>query len=322
MANEESGDAADPKPADANPAAEKPAEAKPAAKKKKPAAKPEKGEAKADKAEAKPAKKPGKKGAWSGPDPDESLGAALDRLVRGKKPSAPHASEGAHQEASALVAGVAQHPDVFGALDRAIAAKPKRATMMVFVLCDLLEVDGALERIERDLEFLEPDARRQIATALGNKHDARFLPLLDVLATKDRDSSVQAQAYQSISQQTPELIGQSAAFRALLPEPPTPRAWIALWGLRKGGFPQARPFLQRNFGDETQKPETRVVAAWGLASLGDGAALAYLGKQLEQDGSIAMRAAQAICDLKKWPFTWGGEQQLPEVRERWKKEAP
>ena len=57
-------------------------------------------------------------------------------------------------------------------------------------------------------------------------------------------------------------------------------------------------------------------------AFGDEGALAFLGKHLEQDGSVAMRAAQAVCDIKKWPFTWGGEQQLPEVRERWKKEAP
>jgi hypothetical protein len=58
----------------------------------------------------------------------------------------------------------------------------------------------------------------------------------------------------------------------------------------------------------------RIHAAWGLGKLGDEEAIRYLADMLDDpevetptsyDPGQSLRAAQALCDLRGWPFRWG-----------------
>ena len=81
--------------------------------------------------------------------------------------------------------------------------------------------------------------------------------------------------------------------------------WRLRQALARYATEDVRPYLARSFQDEQQPHEVHLQAAWGLGKLGEERAVDYLGDcLLSGEGADRFRCAQALCDIKGWPFEW------------------
>jgi HEAT repeat protein len=96
------------------------------------------------------------------------------------------------------------------------------------------------------------------------------------------------------------------------------RSWDAVtWALMCYASAEVETALEERFGNLPNGHE-RVVAAWGLAKLGNEEAVAYLAQELLSPRDAEFRAAQALADIFGLPFEWSAEG-VAAVRKWWRR---
>jgi hypothetical protein len=101
--------------------------------------------------------------------------------------------------------------------------------------------------------------------------------------------------------------------------------FILLSALARQPTSEMRPFFQNAWNASVSDKAARIAAAVGLAKLGDADSVCYLASMLDdpdhrtetsfQPGE-SIRAAQALCEVFRWPFSWG-QSAVSETRNRW-----
>ena len=250
-------------------------------------------------------------------EPSVHIRKLLDRLVEGEilpKDERERVASEVAAEARSL-----PREDVLRALDRAVGRNKKRRLHSVHILAELRDVPEVIDRITAGLESPDAEWRSwliQTVERCGFRHCG------DVLAriiANDPDSFCREAAIQAAGAlRLPECMPPILALAQQ-----EAHEWAVTCALASYATEECRPHLARTFEGTTYK-DLRVMAAWGLARLNEPKALPFLVEMLDdpdQRGDTyfhpgqSLRAAQAVCDLHGWPFTWNKEY-VVQIKER------
>lgn len=235
--------------------------------------------------------------------PDETLG----RTVREMLDRIRAAESESNDELEAMVDATAAEyralpgPNVVQALLRAAGTSTARRRHASLLLAAREPDDEAMEVMRAWITDPSPDVRATIIQTIGAHALDAFAPLLaERIANDDdtfcRDMAVHAAGVLRAEACLPAILG--------LVDTDFPR-WRLAEALARYASDDVRPFLERWFDDEHMSHDLRLQAAWGLGRLGDERAVAFLEEGLvSRTGTDRFRCAQAICELRGWPFEW------------------
>lgn len=194
----------------------------------------------------------------------------------------------------------------------AIAKKKKLRQKAAILLSHLAGFEEVQAKFPQWIQDEDLEWRWMFIQAIGSRRLHQFAPLLNLVITSDpsdqcRHGAIHAATLLKSPENLPLLIAEAEKTKKAMP-------FNLLHALSAYGSESCRPFLRTIFDDATQEKRSRIYAAWGLAKLKDAAAFHYLIEMLDDpDESTpksytpgqSVRAAQAICDVKGWPFEWG-----------------
>ena len=200
--------------------------------------------------------------------------------------------------------------NVLEALDKAIGSSKDRRQHAVFILSELTDVPEVVERIGGLLRDPDPEVRSWFIQTIRHARLKQYAPLLNDIIESDpdpfcRDVAIHAAGTLKADENLPILL-------RLAERGNYDQTWRLAMALTDYATEECRPYLKKWFEDDESK-STRVIAAWGLGKLGDKEAIAYLIRMLDDpdrkgptffDPGESIRAAQALCDIYKWPFEW------------------
>lgn len=213
------------------------------------------------------------------------------------------------------------------ALDGAVGRSVRRRRAAAVLLAELADLPEVVERFATWLRDADLAWRAEVVELVGQKGLARLAPLLNDALGGNADDLCRACAITAAGElhlqaNLPSLLKLAAdpafdsLFRRLLP------------ALTAYAHPLCRPALERFFQPE-RPTEVRVLAAWGLGKLGDDQAIRYLAGMLDDpevhtptsfDPGQSRRAAQALCDIRGWPFRWD-RIGVARTKRRWEREG-
>jgi HEAT repeat protein len=213
------------------------------------------------------------------------------------------------------------------ALDGAVGRSVRRKRAAAELLTELADLPEVADRFAAWLNDADAAWRAEVIAHVGRRGLARFAHLLTDALDANADGLCQAYAITAAGELRSQenlpallrLAGDPAfdpLFRRLLP------------ALTAYADPLCRPALERYFRPDSPK-DVRVLAAWGLGKLGDEGAIRYLAGMLDDpevktptsfDPGQSRRAAQALCDIRGWPFRWD-DRLVTRTRRRWQREA-
>ena len=249
--------------------------------------------------------------------PGRSLAGALAKLLDRLAKCERLPSDRQDAAMARIAAAVRDLPrdDLFRALPEAIGNNHRRRRVAVHLLAELSDAEGAAEQVGRWLADPDPEWRVWLVQTIEDARLVRFAPALSAVIEHDPDLLVRQMAIHAAGElrseaNLPALLGLARA------RPPELLGYV-LWALKEYGHEDCRAVLLDVFRSPPWEAavalENQLLAAWGLAKLGDPAAVEYLGQILEGAGpgidadvSLAhsLRAAQALCDVFAWPFQW------------------
>lgn len=209
------------------------------------------------------------------------------------------------------------------ALDRAAGRSLRRKRAAAELLAGLDDMPEVGDRFASWLMDADLAWRAEVIALVGRRGLTRFAHLLNDALDGNADDLCQAYAITAAEElraeaNLPNLLQVASdpvfdpLFRRLLP------------ALSAYANPRCRPALERFFRPDQPK-EVRVFAAWGLGKLGDEEAVGYLAEMLDDpevrtptsyDPGESRRAAQALCDIRGWPFEWSRDG-VERTRRRW-----
>lgn len=209
------------------------------------------------------------------------------------------------------------------ALDRAVGKSVRRKRAAAEVLAGLADLPEVAARFECWLRDDDLAWRAEMIDLVGRRGLARFAPLLNDALDGNADELCRAYAITAAEELRAEA--NLPALLRLARDPALDSLFRrTLPALTAYADPRCRRALGRFFRPGRTKEE-RVFAAWGLGKLGDERAIRYLAEMLDDpevrtpmsyDPGESPRAAQALCDVLGWPFTWGRDG-VARTRRRW-----
>lgn len=245
--------------------------------------------------------------------PDKNLVATLrellDRLAGSRKLSNDEQEE--IHDAVIAKAKLLSGDGLLEAMDIAVGNNKSRQRESVYLLSEFTHLPEVVAKIAE--EFRNPDAswRNWLVQTVGHKHLTRLAPELIPIIESDPEIVCRQGAIWSAGKlKAPDCL---PVLLRLSENPPIELAGSLAFAFTEYAAEASRPFLQRRFGDKSANLSDRVIAAWGLAKLGEKKALRYLVEMLFDPNKKtptsytpgqSLRAAQAVCDIKGWQFEW------------------
>lgn len=230
------------------------------------------------------------------------IGELLDRLVA-MKGDLSHRREAALGE---VIEEVREMPreGIVEVMEKAIGRSKKRREQAVFVLSSLIDRPEVRDRIADWIHDEDPQWRAVMIQIVGQERLTALAPSLSDVIRDDpecRAWAIRAAAEILAPENLPALLERTEHADEV-------EGRALLWAFRRFGAEGARSFLRRWLDDERADVGDRVVAAWGLGTLGDERARCFLVEILYEEyghKQPIIRAAQALSDLYGWPFYWG-----------------
>lgn len=233
----------------------------------------------------------------------------LDRLVESRRLGNDD-REPIHDE----VAGDARElprNGILQALDQAIGRSKSRREAAVYLLSEWTDVPEVVDRLGEWINDPDPEWRSWLIQTVARDRLAQFAPHLSQIIENDqddfcRDMAIHTAGTLQVNEYLPVLL------RLADQNDPNLR-WRLATALQSYATEECRPPLKKWFNDASLDKSTRIFAARGLGKLGDQAAMDYLigmlddpderGENYSRPGE-SIRAAQALCDIRGWPFEW------------------
>lgn len=213
------------------------------------------------------------------------------------------------------------------ALDRAVGRSVQSRRAAAELLAELADLPEVAERFGCWLSDADFSWRAEVIALVGQRGLARFAPLLNDAMGGNADDLCRAYAITAAGELRSEA-NLPSLLRLACDPAFDPLFRRTLWAFKDFPHPLCRPALERFFQADRPK-EVRVLAAWGLGKLGDEEAVRYLAAMLDDpevrrpssyDPSESLRAAQALCDIRGWPFRWGRDG-VARTKRRWEREG-
>ncbi len=222
-------------------------------------------------------------------------------------------------------------------LDRVVGKSKRRRHDSIFVLVALAAAPGAEARLLRLLNDPSAETRREVIRAIFGQRWLHLAPLLAERLHVEKDASCRnALIFACGELRTPETLGALLAAAARDLEKKSEERHRLLVHLRRHRAEATRSYFAAVFAEplpERAPPladakEHKILAAWGLATLGPAPeAHAFLVTMLDdtrvvhvREGQIvgvepglSERAGQALADVHHLAFRWG-KGDVPKVR--------
>lgn len=220
------------------------------------------------------------------------------------------AEGGGNDELERVVDAVAEEyralpgPGVTRALLRAVGRSDGRRRCAALLL-GAREPDAEATEVMRGwITDPSPDVRSMVIQTVGGARLRGFGSLLADRIANDEDAFCRDMAVWAAGRLRAE-----SCLPAILDLVDTgfPR-WRLAQALADYATDEVRPVLDRWLVDEHLPYDVRLQAAWGLGRLGEERAVAFLEEGLVvRVGTDRFRCAQAICELRGWPFEWDSD---------------
>jgi len=204
------------------------------------------------------------------------------------------------------------------ALDAAVGRSAPRRDASLYILGTLADVPEAMARMADALSHPDPELRRLALSAIEDHEWRQLAPRLNRMILEDPDELCRREAIRVAG-----VLKEDVNWPIILQLARSAHPDLA-WTLKDYGREEGRPYLESAFKRAESKGD-RVIAAWGLAKLGDLAALKFVGKMLYDpvirtptfsDVGESLRAAQAMADIFDLPFEWNRSSVEP-IRQWW-----
>lgn len=222
-----------------------------------------------------------------------------------------------------VIANIVQPENVLAILEEAAEGDRFLNRAGIYVLARFAQRPEVANRIRRMLHESDTEDRIWLIQAIGHGPLPHLAAYLNEIAEKEALDSVGRAAVHAAGAlkcdiNIPTLIGLSARDLGELGNSNLLRS------LKEYATAECRPYLRKAFDAQSRKrSETisiggtvtsydKIVAAWGLAKLGDSDALRHLIEIVVGGADTplltrfqiyaAVHAARALCDVKQWPF--------------------
>lgn len=202
------------------------------------------------------------------------------------------------------------------ALREVIGNNKRRRRAAMYLLGELTDVEEVAGHLGELLLDPAPEWRAWLIQTIADARLSRYAGSLNAILDNDPDPLVRQTAVHAAGTLKSQ-VNLPALLRLAENPPPELRSYL-LWALKEYAHEDCRPLLNRAFQNPCDK-ETKIIAAWGLGKLGDRKAVECLGEMLDAESlpiEHRLRAAQALCDIHAWPFTWHKDW-VGKTRERW-----
>ena len=200
---------------------------------------------------------------------------------------------------------------VLAGVDAAVRSRKKRKLYTLMLLGPFATRPEVTERLRETLLSPDNQQRSDALQLVGTCRLHTLAPFLGPVILRDTDLFCRMSAIHSAATLHDPV--NLTAILEVAQSHSDDLEWSIVWALKEFATPECEPFLCKFFGVDREKSH-RIVAAWGLAKMGDAKAHSYLITMLDDpvvvlpnghDPGESLRAAQAICDIHKWPFKWG-----------------
>jgi hypothetical protein len=233
----------------------------------------------------------------------------LDRLADSRKLS----NDEQEQIHDAVIAETRSLPcDCFlDSLDGAVGKSKSRRRESVYLLSEFTQLPEVIARLGE--EFKNPDVswRHWLVQIVGHRNLKQLASQLPPIIENDPDMLCRKAAIWSAGRLKADCCLPS--LMKLAENPPDELRSAITWSLKDLAPTNAKEYFERIFLDASAEKQERIVAAWGLAKLGDKSSLGFLVEMMfDPDKRTprsctpgqSLRAAQAVCDIKGWQFQW------------------
>lgn len=237
-------------------------------------------------------------------------------------------NDSAEERHDAVIADFIKLPreGLLAALERAAGRNPKRRRAMVFLVSELTDDPEAVQRIALELRNADAQGRHWLIQTVADRGLQNLAPLLNDAILNDPNKDCRDIALWAAGK-----LRNEANFATVLQvanQSAIPLSWRLLATLADYGRREGVPLLEASFVHPQIEKSAKIFAAWGLAKLQHLTAIRYLGEMLYDPDithtngytpGVSIRAAQALCDVKGWPFQWD-KNFLEANRSRWVQE--
>jgi hypothetical protein len=242
------------------------------------------------------------------PDLVSEIRQRLDRLTRSRAKDNDQ-FESAHDELQKFIATHSKK-EVLEALPKAIGNKESRQKESVFVLSLITDEPGAIEALGQLAEEADDELMRDILESVRFYKLSQLAPLVISVLKSDRPTMTVDFAIGAAT-----ALRHEEAFRILVEmsrSKGTNHVRALTIAFKDFARPEGRAFLEHVFNTYPEPLSLKIWAAWGLGKLGDAEPVDFLIRCISGEISMTtnpdpIRAAQAICDIKKLPFSWSAK---------------
>lgn len=193
----------------------------------------------------------------------------------------------------------------------AIGNNPKRKRFAPFVYSALCDVDGIEDVFSELLESSDDLGRSYIIQTIGLRKIHDLVGVLNRHYYRETDDFCKDMTLHALGVIADE--SSLPIFRQLMHDKDHSYKWRILSASHRFASAEFKDYLTGVFHDESTKPDYKIMAAWGLAKLGESRPYDYLVSMLDDpeirtttfyDPGHSLRAAQAISDINGWDFEW------------------
>ena len=196
-------------------------------------------------------------------------------------------------------------------MKRAVGSDKRRQKYSPSVFAELYDVPGIDTVFRKLLLAADSDGRAEIIQTIGLRKMRGLVGVLNDHFVRESDDFCRFCLLNTLSKLADE--SSLPIFEYLMRRADPRDEWRLIWAGAQYGRPEFHDYLLSVFQKKENDKSHRVVAAWGLAKLGEEAAYRYLIDMLDDPDvktattfapGESMRAAQAIADVNGWLFEW------------------
>lgn len=191
--------------------------------------------------------------------------------------------------------------DIFETIEEAAGSNKRFRRHIPELVSVLTDVPTAADYAMRLLDTEGPEEREFLLQVIGQSRWSQAAAKLNEIILNDPEASCRLAAVQAAGRLR-DPVNLPTLLSLKLDHINNCRGYL-IDALRAYDQPACKPPLAELFDDPTTRRSDRVLAAWGLARLGEARAVAFLEEMLFVTAE-SFRAAQALCDIKGWPFRW------------------
>lgn len=191
--------------------------------------------------------------------------------------------------------------DIFDAIEEAAGSNERLRRHIPVLVSSLADAPGAADYAVKLLDTEGPPEKDFLLQVIGDHGWSHAADKLNDIISRDPDLRCRLQAIRAAGRLRSPV--NLPILLKLKPEEIDNCRIYLIDALREYGQEACRPRLTELFDDPATRRSDRLLAAWGLAKLGDVRALAFL-EEMVFITAESFRAAQALCDVNGWSFRW------------------